>query len=555
MRSLLLTFLRSALILAIFLNPNQLLGQTGDYTNVPLSRAISDEYEQHAMKARDSFHSAFKPYRYDQLKAFVSEDTFYQFDTLPGTNWIERAWNGFSRGHLLSVEKPDFALHFDALLDFSVGQEFDAEWTSSTNTRGINMKGSIGKKFSFESSFRETQGRFPIFIQRFIYDYQVVPGGQGRVRRFQPDSTTAADRQVGFDYSQATGYISYSPSRFVNFQFGQGKHFIGDGYRSLLLSDNSFSYPYFRISTRVWKLQYDNLFTQFQDLTGGSNFVTGFQKKFGSFHYLSYAPTSWLQVGLFEGIIWQASDSTNYRGFDLAYLNPIIFYRPVEFGLGSPDNAIMGANLKLQPFDKVAVYGQFVLDDLDIARSREGDGFYRNKFGWQLGVKWMGAFDIENLILRSEFNQVKPFTYAHKDEIQNYAHYNQALAHPLGANFQEWISSVGYRKKRFYTDVVFQYAVWGADSAGSHLGQNIFISDFEIRDFPESYGHEIKQGVRTELFGVDMRVGYIVNPTARLAFELNLKIRNLEDEMGMVENTRWLNFSLRTNVFNRGLDY
>ena len=524
-----------------------------DRTNVPLARMISDEYEQYMVNGNVA--TSIRPFRFDNIGHVREEHIFRHLRPLAGNNGIEKAWNYIAYNHFAGLEKQDFSLFIDPLVDFSVGRDFGPSWDLFTNTRGGIIKGRIGQEFSFETTFRENQARLPLYLQDFVGNTRVVPG-QGRIRRFKEDSVGVGELppQIGLDYAQATGYISWTPSRFVNFQFGQGKNFFGDGYRSLLLSDNTFSYPYFKIHTQFWKIDYVNLYTQFQDLTSPASFISGFQKKFGSFHYLNYTANKWLQIGLFEGVVWQGSDSTNTRGFDMAYLNPVIFFRPVEFGLGSPDNAILGANIKVSPWKQLHVYGQFVLDDLDIANSRRGEGFYRNKMGWQAGVKWFRVMDIENLVLRMEYNQVKPFTYAHKIPVQNYAHFNQALAHPLGANFREFIGSVSYRYRRVYGDISLQHAVWGSDSTNSHVGQNIFVSDFEIDGFPESFGNFTTQGVPNRLNSMDLRVGYIIAPVSRMSIEVQARVRGLKID-GVADNTTVLRLSLRTNVFSRYYDF
>jgi hypothetical protein len=517
-----------------------------DYTNVPLHRNISDEFEQYAGRKGALLHSAIKPFRYDDLAPAVREDSLYgSLEALGGRNFVERAWNYLAYGHMFSLEQEGLRLYADLLVDLSLGYDLQEEEELYTNTRGIIVKGHIGRKFSFETTFRENQATPPRYLVEFVRDYGVMPG-QGRVRRF---------KQAGLDYANATGYISYSPSRYVNFQFGHGANFIGDGYRSMLLSDNAFFYPHFKINTKVWRFQYVNLFAQFSDLTEPSNFITGFRRKFGSFHYLSYAATDWLQVGFFEGIIWQGSDSGRVRGFDANYLNPVIFYRPVEFGLGSPDNAMMGLNIKVQPTDGLSFYGQFLLDDLDIARSREGEGFYRNKMAWQAGLKWLAPFDLENLTLRAEYNRARPFTYAHKDPTQNYVHYNQSLAHPLGANFDEALGIIYYRHKRVYGEAKLTYARFGADTLGSHNGQDIFISDFDIPNFPDVYGQSTLQGLRTEVLGASVRAGYLFNPVARLAAEISVDYRRLTNANGRQDNTTWIQFGVRSSLFNRYYDF
>ena len=119
------------------------------------------------------------------------------------------------------------------------------------------------------------------------------------------------------------------------------------------MSDNAFNYPYLKITTNVWRFKYTNLYAEFQDLKTPYNPDLGFHKKYGTFHYLSYAVNKRLNIGLFESIIWKAEDSSGYRGFDINYLNPVIFYRPVEFSVGSPDNALLGVNLSYKLADKI----------------------------------------------------------------------------------------------------------------------------------------------------------------------------------------------------------
>ena len=64
---------------------------------------------------------------------------------------------------------------------------------------------------------------------------------------------------------------------------------------------------------------------------------------------------------------------------------------------------------------------------------------------YRLGVKYVDAFNIKNLDLQFETNRVRPYTYSHFDSVANYTHYNQPLAHPLGANFQEYIGILKYQ--------------------------------------------------------------------------------------------------------------
>ena len=339
---------------------------------------------------------------------------------------------------------------------------------------------------------------------------------------------------------------NYKFNKFFSAKFGKGKQFFGDGYRSMLLSNNHSAYPFLTFLTEFWKVKYYNHFTTFSDIYNSD--IT--HKKYGAFHYLDFQANMNLTIGMFEGIIWQSSDENYERGFDVHYLNPIIFYRPVEFSKRSPDNALMGLNIKYN-WNKINLYGQLLIDDLNINRyENTGDGFFQNKLAYQLGIKTEFNFKGHEFRFLTEYNQAQPYTYAHKHPMQNYTHMNQALAHPLGANFKENIIILNHRYKRWATNLKYTYAIYGADSLGSHYGQNIFISDFEASgeggEF--SYGNYNGQGIKTQLHTFYAEVNYDLKVAK--AF-LALYNRNSTNEY----TTSYIVLGVKTNFLNPFLDF
>ncbi len=517
--------------------------------NLFLNRNIYNWYEPALNKQAAHFHTAIRPYRISEIDSVIRYDEIFHLRKVSNDHFFGKLWNWIGYDTIVGVSVPDFHMRIDPLINFAGGYDLENNGKGLwVNTRGVVISADIGgqRKVSFTTSVRENQAKYPDYLAHYINDVQVVPG-QGKVRKF---------KQNAFDYLNATGYVSYTPSKYFNFQLGHDKNFIGDGYRSMLLSDNSLYYPFFKITSSFWKIKYMNLYTQFDDAMNigpdGANIVTGVTRKWGSFHYLSVDVFDWAQVGLFEGIIWPNNDTTLTRGFDVNYLNPVIFFRPIEFGLGSPDNAVLGANVKFIPFDEMIVYGQFMMDDLDVAANRKGEGYYRNKFGIQAGMKFYG---IKNLVLQAEMNQANPYTYAHKEPVQNYAHYNQPLAHPLGANFREFIAIVNYRFwERFYVEAKLQSAIVGYDqTAGENYGADIFKSDLDIPGWPEVYGNYIGQGLKTTIKSTDLRGGYLINPSINLNIEGQIFIRNFENTNQNIPTTMFM-LALKTDLFNAYYD-
>jgi hypothetical protein len=193
---------------------------------------------------------------------------------------------------------------------------------------------------------------------------------------------------------------------------GYGKQFLGDGYRSLLLSDNSNNAPYVRLQARIWKLSYNVLYNRYVNKFW--NEVNGDpQPKYSTVHYLGFN-TKKFQLGLFDEITWLSKDTNFTRGFDLQYVNPLIFMRPLEFAIGSPDNAMIGLNAKYKLYKNGFIYGQIALDDINLHLTLDSNSqFYGNKYALQLGHMEQRLFSVKGLSYRFEWNNVRPLTYGH----------------------------------------------------------------------------------------------------------------------------------------------
>lgn len=513
-------------------------------------------YEKKLNRLDAELSTSFKPYLISRLPASCNEDSVYSFlptYSSPGKNLLKKAVYGLVHDHFITIDKDILHLTIDPLVDFEAGRDISWKKNTFVNTRGFNIAGDVGKKFSFSTSYYENEGLFPQYITQFIKDTLLLPG-QAKVKGFNKNGK--------YDYAFAAAYISYTPSKYLNLQFGHDKNFIGDGYRSLLLSDNAVNYPFLKITANVWKLQYVNLWTQMLDVRDKALLGEGFRKKYGAFHYLSLLVGKRLEIGLFEAVIWQASDSGSYRGFDFNYLNPVIFYHAVQNYLGSPDNSLLGLNIKGKISNTLSAYGQFLLDDFDLAQTKLGKGFYRNKYGFQLGAKWFDAFGLKNLYVQTEYNQVWPYTYAHKLPVQNYAHYNQPLADPLGANFREEVTIVNYRLKRFSVNAELLYALIGTDlNSNYNEGQNIYRSDFEIPGsfdsrgkFVGTYNNYVTQGVKNTLIYAELKFDYLINPKNNLHIELTLAHRQLDNVLKKSE-TNFITFGIVTNLINKYYDF
>ena len=152
-----------------------------------------------------------------------------------------------------------------------------------------------------------------------------------------------------------------------------------------------------------------------------------------------------------------------------------------------------------------------------------------------------------------EYNQAQPYTYAHKEPMQSYTHFNQALAHPLGANFKEVVAFANYIKKKWKFSVKLTLAKVGLDSIYSHYGQNIFASDFDAQgDGDEySYGNFNGQGVDTQMKTLHTEAVYSFK-----SFDVfgSVFYKNKKSDL-LNQTALWYSFGIRTFPFSTFQDY
>ena len=523
----------------------------------PYSFQFYQKFDKYVYNPNTRFHSSLKPYFADDSLLKVPLDSFYNIGAeTRKRSWIRRV---VRTQHLIQVVKNDFTLYGDFLPDYSIGRNIATNKTTWQDSKGFQFGGTIGKKFSFYTSAYENQATFPDYLNSYIAKTSVVPG-QGLSNYFPGKSNTKTD------YSYTTAILSYSPNKYVNFTLGQDKIFIGDGYRSMLLSDFAANYPLFKVTANIGNVQYSAIWTSMQDTRAPKlSYDSGFRKKGGVFHYLDWNVNNRLSFGFFDAIIWADKDDLgNPRGFDPTYINPFIFLRPVERNNGSPDNALVGFTSKYKVSAGATVYGQFILDELEAKNFFSNKGSVRNKWGAQLGIRGANLLKIERLNYLLEYNTERPFTYSSRPHgnsktttIGNYAHFSEPLAHPFGANFREFVSILSYSIDKIDFFGKLNYGIYGSDINGENYGKDIFKPYNTAVVHPgntDGAGQRIAQGLKTDLLYLDGRVSYLLNPKYNLRLELGAVIRN-ESNVETNNQTKWLTFGVRSSFRNLYYDF
>ena len=514
--------------------------------NIPFTHQGYAKFDRHLNMIGLNSHTAAKPYIYQDVARYYDLKQVNLQTYKEGTSWWSKK---LFNEHLVQVQGDDYWFTFDPIFDLQAGKDNAADFsTTFNNTRGVYIQGGLGKQFSFSTSFYESQGRFAHYINNYAEslrafgpDPAIIPG-RGIGKRFKKDA---------YDYPVAEAYLSYTPNKFINIQFGHGKNFIGDGYRSLLQSDVSSPSTFLKLNTKFWKIKYTNTWMWLRDVRPEVVQDKAFLTKYMANHYLSWNVSKRFNLGLFESVMWTNS---NDRGFDVNYLNPLIFFRALEFETGQgAGNALVGLSGKYKLSNNANIYSQFILDEFSLNDITGGKKSWKNKYGYQIGLKYFNAFKIDNLLFQMEYNRVRPYTYSHNTIVLNYAHDNQSMAHLWGSNFSETILIGRYHYNRWFADAKIVFGKKGFDF-------NDDVDDFSYggdiyrnyNERPFDSGVTVGQGNTTNIFHFELQSGYVLNPTTNLKLFAYVSYRDFNPDadtaVSFKNSTLWFSLGLRTDL-------
>lgn len=470
------------------------------------------------------------------------------------SEWNERAitlkkpwFNTFYKtgANFYEVRSKDFFLAVNPVISAQYLQEqVSAGGTSSSqrllaSSRGAEIRGRIANRIGFYTYVTDNQEQPVSYISNWITKNQAVPGAD--YYQNNPGSKT-------YDYIQARGYVDFAiVKQYVTATMGYDKQFIGDGIRSLFLSDFAASSSFVKINTKIWKLNYENIYSEIIP-----PYVRGADRqlpvKYSTTHYLNLNATRWLNIGFFENVIFQRADH-----FSFGYLNPIIFFRAIERGYGSPDNVNLGFSAKVIPVKHVQLYGQLFLDEFRSKELFSSSKWWGNKYGVQFGAKYFDAFTLKNLDLQAELNMVRPYAYSHSDSVTNYSHYNQPLAHPLGSGFIEVIGMAQYRPSRkiLLTGKLMYYRK-GVDTGSLNYGNDIFRS---YNTLANQYGVKMINGLGSTCMLANFHGSYKL--AERLFFDLGFIYRTYRYDNNLFPEQKSLSIysGIRLNIARRAYDF
>lgn len=501
--------------------------------DVPFQRDIYVDIERNAARLDNTTFTGLKPVL--ESRADLSNVMGYRLDS---TKYYYEVEEKIFKEHLLEVGDGDFHLTLDPLFQFELGfdkgdrTEYPDTNVLYNNVRGLRITGDLGPKLSFQTMFHETQALMPQYLFRSAFAIGSI-SGQGRVK---------FPEEAKLDYGWSQASVSYSPIAWLNIQLGHGKHFVGHGYRSVLLSDNSIPAPYLKFSLlstnkrwhyTTWHSKLEHGVMRVDRLPTGDAAESMFSWMRARFNHLSVR-LGRVELGLFESTIFRNIDRHGVRPFDVLEMNPLIGLNTALKGFKGDYKNLVGVDLRVKVLDNAFIYGQFATDDPD-----------QKRYAWQAGMR---LFDVglKDLNIQLEYNTVQPFMYM-ADPVQlAYMNAGLPMAHPMGANFSEVVAIVDKAfLERFRVQAKVNVATYQRDSlTAENHGSDLNKPDVAVR---------VHRTVQQELTYVDANVSYLFNPMTNLRAVVGVSRRDLRGASDGEQST-YIYVALRTGLFNRYYD-
>lgn len=349
--------------------------------------------------------------------------------------------------------------------------------------------------------------------------------------------------------------LTYRPVKQVEVQAGIDQFHFGEGDRSMMQGQQGAPSPFVKLKGTIWRLQY----TFMHQLWSEGMFTKNYHPKGIASHYVSFKIIPNLHFGIYESVVYGLRDTLYNRGFEFEYLNPFIFFRPQEYGVGSTDNVILGIDLSYQ-FDKHMVYSGFLIDDFLLKEMMARKKWWANKYTIQLGIK--SHFDIKehHLFHRLEFNLVRPFTYSQSIIDVVYGNEKLPAAHPLGANFWEVYDEFNWEYQHWDITLMMQYYLKGLDYIGVSTVTGKDSSDYTGGDIynsylkrKEEYNYKIGRNIKYQRFMIGLHVAYGIRKDRWQAFvEPRLMI---ESENKKMNTFGYISVGIQRTIGNHRRNY
>jgi len=256
--------------------------------------------------------------------------------------------------------------------------------------------------------------------------------------------------------------------------------------------------------------------------------------KYLSMHDLTFLLGNDLEIGFTDMVIFS-------RRFDLAYLNPVDFYKSVNNSLNDRDKSHLATHLRWRVTDGLEIRGQGLVDDF--RADLIGKGYWSNKWAWEIGAMWANPFGIPNVDIAFEHTRVEPFTYTSANPQNSSSTSGEIIGSSIGPNamsFWQQVRWTATEKLTLELDVTL-----------IERGENYYDSTGNLKQFYDSKGNLLYDGNQ----GADFQYSPISQDFNRSFHILDgNRVNDLIIDM-IVSYEIWRGLNLFIRLYNKSVDY
>lgn len=412
---------------------------------------------------------------------------------------------------LYKLDKKDFTLRAELLSDIFIGNEIkpNKKNTASLYDIGIKLRGTIANKVGYYLDTRKG----------------VYFGNRDLAALVEPRLKTNfkflenKDKDKNFDFTEGHLKLQLNPveNLFISVQLGREKITYGYGLGSkLVLSGDNPPMDFYKLNVSYGILSFSHIYAS---TVGDLSSTQPRYTKYFVAHRIKVNINNVVELGVGESVIFS-------RPFEIAYLNPLLFYKFTEHSLQDRDNNTIHFDIRTRPVKNFELYGTLFMDEFNLVKLGNGSDF-ENKFAFQTGFFWYEAATIRNLSFAVEYTKIRPYVYTHRIPEITYDAFGVNLGHRIGPNADEIFSMMSYN--------VSSRLNLKLELAMQRAGNNIYNS---AGDLIKNVGGDIKQPrrdlvdseVATFLDGIRVNtklVNFILRfePLRNYIFELNYSYR------------------------------
>ncbi len=428
----------------------------------------------------------------DMYRAEFSLD--YGLDKAPRTILLDDSTTITKRiGDLFSSKEKFIYAYRDSSVSFYGNFIFSLNMTSANGTShaptsyemgifGGRVHGTIGSSFGYY--LQVTNG---LLYGDKTYALGMDPQLQANYKIHEANSNS---------FDETEGYLQYH-NNWLTVQVGREQLLWGtavDPEEKLYLSSDAAPFDFIRMNAQYGIFSFAYIHGWLQGMRTfvynayADMYDESVEPKYIAAHEINLSFPGVLDFGANEMIIYSRPSP------ELAYLNPVNFFKSVEHSLQDRDNALLTFDVKTHFLDPVQIFGSILIDDMDF--SKLGTKYWGNLFAYQIGGYYIEPFKIPDADLLIQYTLIDPYVFSHHIPVNSYTNKELTLGYPMEPNSDRWVTHAGYWLSR---DVYIQGGYIRERHGANIVDSNGILITNVGGDI--LFGHRAGDGIEKEFLG------------------------------------------------------